>query len=1531
MAEERKIETLKSPKAPELLKKNGAQKQKKKSRFFSYFILSFCIILLLVTLLVSITQTAVFRDILKGYLVDKLNEDFNKKGTSLTIGEIEGNFFSEIIVKDAMLKVRQDEMIKLDRFKVNFNIFKLLDKTIEITEATVTNPSVNFTRIFNDKGDSVWNFAYLFSTEDTTQDSSEFEWKIDIQHLRIENLNFVMLAVKPQDIPITALNILPSKSLTTDNLKISSLTLETRAQYDKNAIQLWIDHLGFNSNFGFDLKGLSGDFYISKSRAEINKLNIESSRSWVMMDYVFIDKLDLMKVDGLPSFKGKDLRLSVVGKNFDFDDLKAFLPPVDFLDGDLFFELTAKGKFDDIIIEKCRIETPNTNMGFTGRMKNLVDPEYLWFDVKSNEFRIDPDDTKRYTPGLPIPDYTHLGVVTGNVTYKGEPLDFESTFDMQSTVGNAKGFYNMNLKVPNFKYSTSVDVTGGNIGKVIKDPKLESNINGHVEAIGSGFDLANINTTLKYELHDTKLLEQKIDKSAGILNLRGYNIEADVTYASGKFDALVKGNVNIRDFNNPVYSLKGHVKNLDISTYTKNADDKSSLTFAFDMNGRGISPEGLEGTYNINLANSYYGNYDFLATPIDLKISTSGANDYVVLTSNLIDFNAKGTFKIAEIGVVIASNIVMIQNEISKKFNLDTLMPVQNTAISNASMDFTYELKTKDPDAVSKMFFLSDMYLKGDIKGSIKNSSLGFNGYTKANLDEFAYKDTVILLRNADAEFKHFNNYGNYTFAPKGDFSSFTSNITFNADTLRLGTRIYDSVKTSINLANAIQHFSLNAAQDSIIRLDVNGNIMLNNDSVTLSIDKLFASYNRIDIQNDDTLLVGYHPYSGRQEINFDKFNISGDYVKLNIGGTYSFKDTSNMYLEAGSISIPALVQLIYDPNALYNKKGGYSTYENLFKGNVRRVLMTFKGTLDDPKLGLELNTSLLRYDGNKVGRVDAFIDYYNNNLSTDVLLSNAQGQGKLRLTGNVPLSNPLQVPDSASYMSVITSPLDLSLKATNFQINFFSKAIPNFTDVRGFLDGEIKATGTISDPLLTGKADITKGRLFFTWNGLYYRFESTLKTDKSDLIVENFSLFNDKDRSKHIDVNGKINFSGLSVNDIDLTTSGEMFMLDGSSIQNRFGFYGEMLAGIGDPPIRIKGNLNNLLVSGQLMIKNAKIFFPAISSLAYDIYSDDFTYRILTDPNGYKFLDTTIKISNDDLSDLDPFLRYNYILEKREPTVADYITYDLDILMEKNVFINVNMNSLTREELNGEFQGNLRLDNRTFDRRFQLFGRLNIVGDSYYRFYKNFKINNSYLDFIGDYNNPLLNIQAEYKNIRTADNATEVMYVVLEITGTRYKPELTLSLRNDDGGRETGPKAQTEAISYLLFGAPTSTIVGGSALTNLSNNFGSGIASSLLFEALRNIAPFIVNTEIIYAGGNLSTTDIRITSAFGDAIVRFGGKILSNINNLEVSVEYPLNKLFNINVSNNLIIEIARTYSTLFNLDQGFQTSAGLTYKIRY
>jgi len=69
-----------------------------------------------------------------------------------------------------------------------------------------------------------------------------------------------------------------------------------------------------------------------------------------------------------------------------------------------------------------------------------------------------------------------------------------------------------------------------------------------------------------------------------------------------------------------------------------------------------------------------------------------------------------------------------------------------------------------------------------------------------------------------------------------------------------------------------------------------------------------------------------------------------------------------------------------------------------------------------------------------------------------------------------------------------------------------------------------------------------------------------------------------------------------------------------------------------------------------------------------------------------------------------------------------------------------------------------------------------------------------------------------------------------------------------------------------------------------------------------------------------------------GDAIVKFGGKVFSGLDNTEVSIEYPLNKLLHMDLSNNLILEISRTVEEA-SLEgaRSVQTGVKLVYKIRY
>ena len=231
-------------------------------------------------------------------------------------------------------------------------------------------------------------------------------------------------------------------------------------------------------------------------------------------------------------------------------------------------------------------------------------------------------------------------------------------------------------------------------------------------------------------------------------------------------------------------------------------------------------------------------------------------------------------------------------------------------------------------------------------------------------------------------------------------------------------------------------------------------------------------------------------------------------------------------------------------------------------------------------------------------------------------------------------------------------------------------------------------------------------------------------------------------------------------------------------------------------------------------------------------------------------------------------------------------------------------------------------------------------MGDSYFRFYRNFKVNNSKVSFAGNPSNPYINIHAVYDAVKgsqgISDNGiTQGIQIVLDITGTAEKPEFKLRMFGN-GQEVTGKDAQSDAISYLLFGVSREGLQPGQRLAlaqNIGATTGSTYLSGLLTGAVRNIAPFIINTEINYSEGNVAKgTDIRITSEVGDAIVKFGGKVFSGLDNTEVSIEYPLNKLLHMNLSNNLILEISRTINES-SLDgtRSVQTGLKLVYKIRY
>lgn len=1525
----------------ESTKKNEIKtSSKQKRKIFPKIIFYCCIFLLLLIALASLTQTALFKNFLKDYVVNQLNENFQEKNSFLTVGSLEGNLFSEIIIKDAKLKVQNDDMIKLKSIHIKYDVFTLIDKKVNIQDVEIFEPEINFVKVLDAKKDSVWNFIYLFSKEEKEEvEEKEFDWKIKVDHLRISNLNFVMLGSKPFNVPVSVLKIDSVTSLNTEYLKVSSLNLETDVYIDNNSKQFKISHLNLKSNFGFDLLGLSGEFYISKSRAEVNKLNIETKKSWVQMEYVFIDKLDLLSGIDLKDFKNKDLRLSLSARQFNFDDLKCFLPQVDFLNGIVSLNLIASGKFDNVKIDKLYLKTNKSTFNFTGRMFNLDEPANLSFDVHGDNLVLYPEDTKTHLPGLPIPDYSYLGIVTGNISYRGEPLNFQSEIDVQSGNGDVKGTFSLNLNHQPYTYKTTFETRNLNLGKIFRDEELYSNINSKFDITGSGFELANLSAKVIYDISNTKIFDLNIDKSAGVVDIHNYNLKLEIGYSSGSLKAAVKGDANISDFSNPKYSLEGEIQSLDISDFTKDTEDKSNLNFRFAAHGSGSTFDNISGKFTFILQNSFYSDYFLPATPVAVILTNTGESRLISLTSDIFDFRAEGKFQPKQLSEVIFSNVKHITEELSEKLELDTIIPQQFTGYNKSDMNFSYNLITKDTAAVNRIFSHSGFKFSGNISGDIQNSANTFKTTSRFSINKLGFIDTSIRVTKITGSLSYENDYSKYIAEDNGNLVPLNIVTNIYTDKIEYRGSSLDKVGVKIKLSDEIQSFTVFGKQDTSLSFDVSGRIDYTKDNlVGLDINKVDVKYSNIGIQNDGSISIIYDNNVDKRDISFEKFFLKSNLLKLQIEGKINLSGYSNLTFECKDVSIPELLYtLTEEDKSLYSFEEWHES--NPIFGNIRRVTAVYKGTMDDPEVNIEMNSGVIRYFKTKIGRIDAFIDFKNDMLTNDILVSNSLGKGSLRLKGTLPLANPLISHDDVYIKTIQEEPLDLTLTAKNFQLNFFSKLIPNLAEVRGLLNGEMSSTGNINEPILNGNFDVTSGRFYFDMNDMYFRYYSNLHAENSKIMIDQFKVFNIENDLRFINIWGSIDLSGYGFKYVDLYSSGDLVVLERDSRQTSFGFYGDMVAGIGSPQITLKGTPDDLLLSGQLVVKSADLIFPTIQGFSYDIYADNFVYKIIKDTSHLVFLDTTIVTTPDRISSIDPFLGYRYILSKKPSSVIDIITFDLDVVTEKNVYVLINFNDLTREELFGELKGNITIDNKT-NHQFMFYGVVDIVGDSYYRFYKNFKVNNSQLIFEGPPDNPRLNIHAIYQNRRTINDfgttETEVVDVILDITGTRNKPELNLKLKYSDGTELTGTDAQSNAISYLLFGVPITSLganVRNDLLKNIGSSTGSAVLSSLLLSAIREVAPFILNTEIIYSEGSVTQgTDIRITSAVGDAIVKFGGKILSNINNAEVNIEYPLNKLLGLDISNNLILEISRSVDdNSISGSRSVTTGLRLSYKINY
>lgn len=1514
-------------------------------RVFGYTILIFCA--LLISLLILL-QTTFFKTWLLNIALNKINKELLTRECYIDIGSVEGSLITHLRLNNINVIVKSDTLLRIDTLDLQYNLRHILSKRLTVNIVSLVSPRVFFTKVYDRKGNQLWNYDLLLKTErekvDTTK--KEFDWDVTAEKVFIKSGEFYIVENKETNQQLKDVEFPVLETFSTELLSLTNINLDAGGKYSLNNKELKLRHLSFVSNSPVDVKNLSLTAkFIRGESTEVLDFELQTQRGSVNIKRATLYNLDLSTEEfDYENLGDKNVYANLSLDKFDFSQIVFFLPELDFIQGTYSLNLLAEGLYSDLSIRNLIINGGKTELNVTGKIKNLNVPSKLFLDVSLRNSILNPEDAKVLLPGLTLPDLSYLGSVKADVKFIGEPQNFQSQFNISTAAGDVKGSGRLNITGKYPVYQAEVETRNINLGLILKDRELQSRLNSKFVLEGMGFEIYSMKTSCIYTVTNSEIYGQQIMSSSGKIENNGGVVNCDINYQSNSLATRVKGEVDFRNKENLKYNLIGECQRLDISTITGKTIDKSNLNFLFEVSGTGVDIDNLRGNYLFRFEPSQYRDYFIPRSFVTAYFEQGQDLRKVRINSTFLDFFAEGKFTFTSLGDIIIRNFSYIVDNINRRFISDSLASVSGLAYNSTGreyikldepVNFQYSLKVADFRPINLILRDSTFLFKADVEGKVINAKNDFAFTLKGKLSDFHYKDSNFVFKDASVGL-------NVSKKPKTDTTlNYNVNGSFNLSTFGIKGDNFDTISVNIVLSEEMGRFYVLGRKDTNLTLNALGNLKLDEHNLSFNFDRLKFRFQNYSFMNPEPLSISsrYIDSLNTRVISFDNFKLTELRQKLEITGYYAFNANSELSISADRLTV-AKLQSLYSP---------FIDEDNLISGNVRRLRLKFDGTLQNPHLYLEMNTDLLSMQKIKLGRVDAIIDYKNEVVRPEISFYNPNSEGKLAIVGEMPVRNFLNPDNKESSDSFLDNNIDLQIKADNFQIKILEQFLPIVSFLQGNLFGDIEMKGKVRKPYLSGKMNIPKGSFVLDMTGMKYNFNASFGTEEQKLLIEQMNLTAPGEEEYKGMLYGYVDLSNLKLTDLDIEIAGSFKILDKLVSKNLINVYGDLYGKTGSQPLKIRGSSNGLDMSGNVTVTGGKIYIPPYEKEVYNIYLDNFKYKTVFDSLSIN-KDSIVFIANK-LRDsvkfmekrrIDPFDFYFYPKSEKESVKgASTFHYKIGLQTEHKLFVNLVIDEKTGQEFYGNVMANLIFDNYEND-SLRVRGRVDLEDNCYYRFYKNFKAS-GYILFNGPLINPELFIDGDYTTTVSDPNDSRYsreVEVSLKVREQTLKPKLTWAVYVN-GNSVGGSDPTDEALSFIIFGRLKEELSAEQRINLFSNvgvNVGTSLLSQYLTNTLQSYVPFLLSADINYQGssnGNLVTdTDIRLTAEIGGATIRFGGQVFRDISNTNFTIEYPLNRIFKLPLTNNLVIQFERIINP-YSEARGFSTSSRtgglLFYRIKF
>ncbi|HEX7085274.1 MAG TPA: translocation/assembly module TamB domain-containing protein [Vicinamibacterales bacterium] len=585
--------------------------------------------------LLAVSQTAWFRDRLRGYAVQQATRYLRGE---LSIGRLTGNLFSGVVLHDVAIEQEGRPVVTARAIELDYSLVEVASEGLVANVLRIIEPAVLLQRDAAGR----WNVADLVRQQEQEAEREGPARPITIRRLVVTNGR---VAIEDETGGEQAVR-LPEL--------IESIDADASFSYEPVDIALRIARLDFEARRpDLSLRSLTGRFVVHEQDVEVADLDVRTAQS------------TLQGSARIAGYTGRNPRLDLAVRSgrITLRELTGLVPALAQMPLEPSLHLRAEGTLADL---RVQLETASTAGALTADVRaNLARMEH-----PSARGRV---DIRNLNVARLVGDPSLESDVTGRMAFAlagRDPGSLGGTARVELQRSRAVGYQVESLTADAGVKGNAVDLDatvrayGASLsaaGTVTMPPDLGSGGSAArgQQATGIGYDLSGrmLHVDLaRLPLEDDQRRTPTDLNAAWSAQGRGMQVRARLRFdASRAADAVITaGTEAMVDLRGPVpaYALRGSVRNLDpraLARLAGRAPEAAErlagrVNAVLDVQGRGVTPETIDARASVQAGGSEVGGIDVRVLDLRATMRDRVARvDALKLESPMLRANASGT------------------------------------------------------------------------------------------------------------------------------------------------------------------------------------------------------------------------------------------------------------------------------------------------------------------------------------------------------------------------------------------------------------------------------------------------------------------------------------------------------------------------------------------------------------------------------------------------------------------------------------------------------------------------------------------------------------------------------------------------------------------------------------------------------------------------------------------------------------------------------------------------------------------------